>query len=176
MSSLKVQMLGGYLEITPDAQNEMSLVSTIDDPPALRLASPGGGLGKLSGNVLDHGVQREVVLLQFKNDEADRGTPLERKGGCVTLHLQNPNIEGDAGMVKVFEMTTRGVTFFVPVIGFQDATREDAFGMQVREWYRVLLHRQAAVSEVDGARGNPGGLPGVLANILASPEYAALHP
>lgn len=111
-----VQMLGGYIEITSESQNEVSIISTINDPPAIRFASPGGGLGKFSGNVIDaNGRQEEVCLLQFKNAERDRGTSDELKGGAMTLHLKNPHIDGDNGMVKIFEADYAGITFCVPV-------------------------------------------------------------
>tara|TARA_R110000868_G_scaffold181331_4_gene422247 strand:+ start:5838 stop:6425 length:588 start_codon:yes stop_codon:yes gene_type:complete len=113
---IRVQMLGGYIEITSESQNEVSIISTIDDPPAIRFASPGGGLGKFSGNVIDaNGRQEEVVLMQFKNAERDRGTSDEFKGGAMTLHLKNPHVSDDAGMVKIFEADYAGITFCVPV-------------------------------------------------------------
>ena len=63
--------------------NEVTIASTVVDPPAMRFVSPrGAGLGKLSWNVEEDG-SKEVVLLQGKVDERfPNGL-----GGELTLHI-----------------------------------------------------------------------------------------
>ncbi len=61
----------GYIEINT---NEVSIVSTVEDPPKVRMgAVAGGSLGCLSFNhVRPDGVQEEVALMQGKIDERFR--------------------------------------------------------------------------------------------------------
>lgn len=94
--------------------NEVSIISQVDDPPALRLASPGpgGSLGKISFNRLrPDGKQEELVLLQGKADHRYPGT------GEVTIHVKGPSMigAGDAAMVEVVVLRFDHVEFTVPV-------------------------------------------------------------
>ena len=81
--------------------NEVSIISTVPDPPAVRLAAvAGGGLGKLSWSRLRaDGRQEEVVLLQGKIDERFPGSLT----GEVTLHIRkdDPALSDDQQMRHV---------------------------------------------------------------------------
>lgn len=110
------EMSQGYVEY---GLNELSIVATVADPPAVRLAArSGGGLGKISFNRLrPDGLHEEVVLLQGKLDER---TP-NMLAGEVTLHLRRPGVDGDGAMVAVATLRHDGVTFHVPVNGASSA-------------------------------------------------------
>lgn len=81
--------------------NEVSILSTVEDPPAVRLAAlSGGSLGKWSFNRLrPDGQQEELVLLQGKVDER---TP-DTLSGELTLHIRadDPTLSDDAQMRHV---------------------------------------------------------------------------
>ena len=104
----------GYLEFSG---NELQVVSTVADPPKVRLAAAeGGSLGAVSWNRLrPDGGQVEMVLLQGKQDERQRGATGDAQyAGEVTIHLNNGG-QQDANMVRVCEIRSDGVRFDVPV-------------------------------------------------------------
>ncbi len=109
----RINLEWGYIEYGP---NELSIVSTVEDPPGLRLATlNGGSLGKLSFNRMrPDGVQEEIVLLQGKEDERYRGASPPAQAGEVTLHLRRPFADGDGAMVPIATLRYDGVTFHVP--------------------------------------------------------------
>ncbi|MGE0463898.1 MAG: hypothetical protein AB7Q16_21235 [Vicinamibacterales bacterium] len=110
---LTIQMPWGRVELDT---NEMSLLSTVPDPPKLRVASIEGlSLGAVSaGRVRDDGRQIEMALLQFKQDERTRNDPASTM--CeATLHLNDGSGEHDGAMRRVFEFRHDGATFWVPV-------------------------------------------------------------
>jgi hypothetical protein len=87
--------------------NEMTVGSTIDDPAALRVASP-RGVNKLSGNVLQpDGTQHEKQLLILTLDEG---------AGCFDFQAQLPNRTDDKGMVRLARLSPNGFEVFVPII------------------------------------------------------------
>ena len=98
----------GYLEFDG---NELSIVSTIEDPPAVRLAAAGGGsLGKISFNRLRAGgSQAEKVLVQGKGEGSG-------EAGVFRVDLQRPNTEDDANMVRMFEASNEVAQFNTPRI------------------------------------------------------------
>jgi hypothetical protein len=102
------EMAQGYVEY---GINEVAIVCTVEDPPAVRLASRVGGLGKVSFSRLraDGGFE-EVGLLQGKLDERNPAS----LAGEVTLHLRRPNSDGDGAMVAVATLRHDGITFHVP--------------------------------------------------------------
>ncbi len=111
MSNTRIPLLWGYIEYGP---NEVSIVSTVGDPPGLRLASPDGGLGKISFNRLrSDGVQEEIGILQGKMDERYRGDTASRAGE-LTLHLHDRYGLDDEAQRHVFTMRHDSVEFHVP--------------------------------------------------------------
>ena len=90
--------------------NELTIVSTVDDPPKLRLASKTGSFGGISFNKLrDTGIQEEHVLIQGGlNEDTSRG-------GEIKVHLHNGQSGNDEDMVPVFRMTAQGAEFKVPL-------------------------------------------------------------
>lgn len=107
----------GYIE--PFGDNEITLASTIPDPPKIRLVADrsGGhvGMGGISFCMLRaDGVQEEVVLFQGKIDERERHTG--NMAGEITLHLAKPGADNDAKWVRVFEMRHDGIRIDVPII------------------------------------------------------------
>lgn len=95
---LIVPMPWGRVELDT---NEVSIISTQPDPPALRFAvAEGGSLGKLSFNRLrPDGRQEECVLLQGKIDER---AP-DSLSGELTLHIRRdePGLSDDASMRRI---------------------------------------------------------------------------
>lgn len=94
-------------------RNEITIVSTVDDPPAVRLAvSRLGSMGKLSFNYLrPDGVQEEMVLIQGVQDERYRGTSdLIAEFG---LNVRQPGAN-DQAMKRVLTIRHDGVQFHVP--------------------------------------------------------------
>lgn len=102
-----ISLSWGRIEFGP---NEVTIVSTVDDPPGVRLASPTGSLGKVSFNRLrPDGQQEEMVLIQGKADERERDNP-NSLSGEMTVHIRNGNIQNaDDGMIKVMELRHDGV-------------------------------------------------------------------
>lgn len=94
--------------------NELSVVSTVADPPKVRLASAGGlSLGAFSFNRLLNGRQYEMVLFQGKQDERTRENP-HSLAAEFTIHM-NRGGEQDADMVRILEARHDGIRFDVPV-------------------------------------------------------------
>jgi hypothetical protein len=88
--------------------NEIHVVSTIDDPPQLFLASPAGSLSKggiTFGQVRPDGKIDGMVLIQGKQDERFRGDP-NNLTGEITWHVRHwqPGVSDDAQFVKVMEI------------------------------------------------------------------------
>jgi hypothetical protein len=106
-----ILMPWGYVEFS---NNEVSIISTVNDPPKVRMASAeGGSLGACSFGVLrTDGRQEEVILIQGKRDERWRND----LSGELTIHIRDHRIPGDdASMVKVMEMRADRIVFCVPV-------------------------------------------------------------
>lgn len=98
--------------------NELTVGSIIDDPAALRVASP-RGVNKISSNVLVMNqdgtyVQYEKCLLQLTVD--DEG------GGCYEFWAQLPGRTDDGGMVRLGRLGHKGFEVFVPFIQGQAPT------------------------------------------------------
>lgn len=98
--------------------NEQTIGSTIDDPAAVRVASP-RGVNKISGNVLvinpdGSYTQYEKTLLQLTVD--DEG------GGCYEFWAQLPGRTDDGGMVRLGRLGHKGFEIFVPFIQGQAPT------------------------------------------------------
>ncbi len=105
---VRIALPWGYVELTT---NEVSVVSTVDDPPAVRLVSVGRALGKVSFNRLrPDGRQEEVAILQGKIDERYPS----RLAGEVTIHVRNLGT-GDSAMVPVLLLRSDEAVFYVPV-------------------------------------------------------------
>lgn len=95
LGTLTVRTPRGYMRF---GGNELSVVSTVDDPSKLRLASPGGNQSGVSFNVLrDDGEQEEVALIGGAQDEEAR-TSL---GGQLVVSCRGRNLDGDAAMRKM---------------------------------------------------------------------------
>lgn len=93
----------GYLGF---GNNELSIISTVNDPPKLRLGTTEGiSSGALSFNRVISGVQRENVLFQGKQDERFRSNPLS-PASEITLHLNDGSSFEDSAMVRVLEFRT----------------------------------------------------------------------
>lgn len=110
-TSGRIDMAYGYIEYEG---NEVTVVSTIDDPPKIRVASPKFGrsvaLGAVSFNRLrEDGKQEEMVLIQGKQDERTRHT--NSYSGELTIHIRNdePGLTDDEQMEKVLEARHDGV-------------------------------------------------------------------
>jgi hypothetical protein len=74
-----ILMPWGYIEFS---NNEVSIISTVNDPPKVRMASAeGGSLGAVSFGVLrTDGRQEEVILIQGKRSEEHRHDPHNLSG------------------------------------------------------------------------------------------------
>jgi len=100
----RILMPWGYVEID---NNEVSVISTVADPPKLRMAaSEGGSMGALSfGRLRPDGRQEEMVLIQGKQDERYRNNP-DNYTGEVTIHVRDhdPALTDDAQMRLVMEL------------------------------------------------------------------------
>lgn len=108
----QIEMTGGYFGF---GVNEVSLVSTINDPVKYRGAVENHTIYNiLSGNRLKNGVQREKCMIMLR---ADEGFPLSADGGCVDFFLQRPNTTEDKDMIRVMTLSTRGLELFVPLTG-----------------------------------------------------------
>lgn len=108
-----IDMPWGRIEIDT---NEVSIVSTVADPPKLRMAATAGlSLGAVSFNYLrPDGRQVEMLLIQGKQDERVRGT--SRPAGELTVHVNDGNGEDDANQRHVMTMRHDGVTFHIPIL------------------------------------------------------------
>lgn len=159
------------------SNNEVSIVSTVSDPPKLRLSSVDGGGAISFGWLRPDGAEEELVLIQGKRDERTRGESPLPLVGEMTIHVQS-RVPGDAGMRKIV-----GLLSDTPFVGSSDqgdgTTRPpvngpatglpgDAFAQQVRAWYRDILRRPtfpyAADDEVDAHRpwlNTPQGIEGL---------------
>ena len=84
---IRIRRPWGFIELT---NNEVTVASTVDDPPALRLHALGHALGKVSfGRIRSDGSVDEYALVQGKKDERTR----EREDihyGELTVHLKGP--------------------------------------------------------------------------------------
>ena len=111
----------GYVQM---AANEQSIISTVPDPPKLRLsARRGGSLGGVSIGWL-RGDDREIeyMVFQGKRDERfrdyDPDTDARAHVGEFTLHLLGPKLDGmteDQAMRRICEGRHDGVRFDVPI-------------------------------------------------------------
>lgn len=90
--------------------NEILVVSTVDDPPKIRCASRAGlSLGALSfGRELPNGSIVEMVLIQGKQDERTRDDP-NNSAAEFTVHMNNGGGSVDAAMVPILEARHDGV-------------------------------------------------------------------
>lgn len=98
----RIKLEWGYLELS---KNEISIISLVDDPPAVRMASISGiSLGKISFGRLRPGDLRQVemIAIQGKQDERTRDNPLAYAGE-VTVHISKGTGDDD-DMVKVIEL------------------------------------------------------------------------
>lgn len=109
----RINLDWGYIQY--DA-NEVQIVSTIDDPPGLRLgtlvrAGMGRSLGKISFNLVrEDGTQDEVVLLQGKRRYDD---PHDLTG---ELYIGiNRGGSGDSDMIDVALVHHDGIECRVPI-------------------------------------------------------------
>lgn len=130
----------GYIKYT---LNEVEIVSTVEDPPGVRLgAMAGGSLGKISGNrVRADGTHDEVAMIQLKIDERFR--PPEAGGigtewglvGEVRIDIRRPPRPDDPNDDKAMEPAARllydEIQFFKPV-RFLDGTIAQAGGRASR--------------------------------------------
>lgn len=110
----RVDMPWGYIEIDT---NEIRVVSTVEDPPKVRLGSvAGGSLGGVSfDRIRPDGRSVELVLVQGKQDERTRGQSLPAAyAGEITVHI-NRGGEDDADMRLVATLRYDRVQFHVPV-------------------------------------------------------------
>lgn len=110
--SRRLDLPWGYIELH---NNEVSLVSTEDDPPKIRQACASGGLGALSFNKLRaDGGQEEVVLLQGKLREDFRAEGEGNLSGELSLHLRNHHAPGneDAQMLRSLIVTSDAWEFY----------------------------------------------------------------
>ena len=103
--------------------NELSIISTIADPPKVRMASPanedgGLSLGAFSWNVLRaDGRQVETILFQGERDERFRHLPISDPRALAsefTIHM-NRGGQADADMVRILEARHDGIRFDVPI-------------------------------------------------------------
>ena len=110
----------GYLAFDT---NELLVVSTIEDPPKIRMASPartdgGLSLGAFSFNILrSDGRMIETVLFQGKRDERFRHLPVTNPKALAsefTIHMNNGG-DQDANMVRILEARHDGIRFDVPI-------------------------------------------------------------
>lgn len=115
MSQTRFDMPWGFIEL---GNNEVHVVSTVEDPPAVYCASKAGiSLGSMAfGRLRSDGRIETMVLLQGKQDERTRQDP-HNYSGEVTLHIRHwqPGVGDDAQMVRVCEARHDGVRFDVPV-------------------------------------------------------------
>ena len=93
----RITMPWGYVDF---GNNEMEVVSTVPDPPKVRLVSPAGGGGAVSFDVLrPDGGQDEVAMILGQQDERVRGTT--DTSGELRFYAQDGARPGDAGMYPI---------------------------------------------------------------------------
>lgn len=156
--------LGGG-EVRFEGLNEMSIVSTVEDPPKLRQAAPWPslGLGCISFNRLgsDGKRQEEMILIQGKQDERYRGDK-DNFTGEITIHIRNGRVEdADKAMIHVATLRHDGCWFLglgavtgggdapvptpspapSPVEEHEEIDYVAKWGDQVREIYLFWLER-----------------------------------
>lgn len=121
----RIDLPWGYIELQ---NNEVTLASTVEDPPKVRQASPAGGLGALSFNRLRlDGGQDELVLIQGKQREDFRADGEHNLSGELSLHLRNHRAPGDedAQMLRALIVTSDAWEFYA---GGRLVLRLDAAG------------------------------------------------
>ena len=101
--------------------NEVSIVSTVDDPSGIRLASstPEPGLGHVSGNALrSDGAQEMVCMIQLKRWEATRQMGSANLHGAMEFWIRDPRKGGtdDSQFVKAFTVEPDGIHLYLPII------------------------------------------------------------
>ena len=100
----RIDMDYGYLLY---GGNELTVVSTVSDPPKVRLAATAGGsLGGVTfSRMRPDGVQEEMVIIQGKQDERVRSDPTNYSGE-LTIHIRHwqPGVGDDAQMVEVLKL------------------------------------------------------------------------
>lgn len=152
---LRIHMAWGYVDIGPT--NEVHIVSTVEDPPKVRLAAAAGrSLGAISFNRLRaDGQQEEVVLLQGKIDER---WPVDSLVGELRLDLRRPARPGesdDAQMVPIVLCRHDGVTWLVPQQAADSgAVTADAI-VSATGRYRLLMQNDGNLVIYDDVRGLP---------------------
>lgn len=104
----RIEMPWGYVEFGgPTGLNEVNIVSTVEDPPSINLASQAGiSLGTVRfGRVRPDGIVDTFVLIQGKQDERTRHDPTNRTGE-FTVHLRrdDPDLTDDQQWVRVMEV------------------------------------------------------------------------
>jgi hypothetical protein len=99
---IRIQRPWGAIVIT---NNEVTIESHVDDPPAFRLHSGSESLGKVSfAKVRADGRVDELVLIQGKKDERTRGRE-DVPYGELTVHVKGPlRHPDDDGMRPTFLM------------------------------------------------------------------------
>jgi len=99
---IRIQRPWGAIVIT---NNEVTVESHVDDPPAFRLHSKSDALGKVSfAKIRADGSADEHVLIQGKKDERTRGRE-DVPYGELTGHVKGPErFPGDDGMRPIFTM------------------------------------------------------------------------
>lgn len=87
--------------------NELHVISTIADPPKVRLAAPSGAMGAISGNRLRaDGVGEDEKILLILKDDPQEG---------YDYFQQQPGTGDDAGMRRLLSMGLSGITAAVPM-------------------------------------------------------------
>lgn len=97
---IRINRPWGAIVIT---NNEVTVESHVDDPPAFRLHSKSDSLGKVSfAKIRPDGSADEHVLVQGKKDERTRGRD-DVPYGELTVHVKGPErFPGDDGMRLTF--------------------------------------------------------------------------
>src|SRR2546425_976354 len=100
--------------------NEMSIVSTVNDPAKLRIgATECNVFGAISGDyVRPSGVQEQKILIKMAEDDNHPG----QRGGMMEVFLQRPGTSDDENMIRVLTLTTEYAQFHVPVRGLEPQT------------------------------------------------------
>jgi hypothetical protein len=112
---------GGYIS---RGVNEVSLISTIDDPTKLRQGVTGTHTiygSQSAGRVDSSNVQREKVLILYREDDDTLG----HDGGCVEIFLQRPDTDDDANMIRCWRITTN---YYEPHVALKGSTGEAGGG------------------------------------------------
>ena len=147
----RIDLDWGYIEYS---KNEVSIISTVEDPPGLRLgAMHGGSMAKISINhVRPDGVQDEIGILQGKIDERFRGP---EDGGTGTgfalvgewrFDVRRPPRDGDPSDDKQMEP-----------------------GLQIL-YDKVVVHKPLMFADGGSVGGGGNGGGGGAPSILSSPN------